>query len=295
LNLPNNWTTSNDAGSVTLANAKGDISGITTYNDRVISFTEYSMHELYGDSPDNYSNVDIEGDIGCISNKSISRCNKKLYWAWVDGIYEYNGASPIKISKAIDKYFNGIAYSDRTKIASGAIGDFLYISIPYQSSSNNMILVFDTRTNNWYLEDGTFTDFVTIQNKLYGVDSTGGIHNMRDTSVITDNGTPISWEIITKAYHENAMAQKKVLTSMDLIYSCSTDATISVGYSTDINSTNFTNLVSSSDFELTGEETNSKFLIPTTDLQNVDWYKFQIKGTGNVTIHGLERNYRVRK
>lgn len=295
LNKPNDWTTSNDAGNIVIANAKGNITGLTVYNDRVIVFTEFSMHELYGDSPSNFTLVDIEGEIGCITNKSIIKCNKKLYWAWIDGIYEYNGASPIKSSKPVDKYFKGIPYANRGVIVCGSIGDFLYIAIPYNSTTNNMIIEFDTRIQRWFTHTGNFVGFVTIQNILYGITSDGKVCNMRDISTHTDNGSPIQWEFVTKSFHENAIAQKKVLTSMDLIYSCSTDATISVGYTTDINSTNFTTLVSSTDFQLNNEETNSKFLIPTTDLQNVDWYKFQIKGTGNVTIHALERNYRVRR
>lgn len=294
-NLPNDWTTLNDAGIAGITAAKSDITGLAIYNARVVAFTEYSMHELYGNQPTNYVMVDIEGEIGCISNRSIVKCNKKLYWAWHDGIYEYNGASPVKVSRAVEKYFKGISYTNRTKIVSGSIGDFLYISIPYKASTNNMLLVFDTRIGKWYLESGSFVNFTTIKNNLYGIDTSGKIHNMRDTALFTDNGSPIAWEMITKAYHENAMSQKKTLSHIDLVYSAAANATMNIGYTTDINSTTFTNLVSSEDFDLNGEETNSKFLIPVSALQNVDWYKFQIKGTGDVTIHGLERNYRVRR
>jgi hypothetical protein len=64
------------------------------------------MHELFGSSPSNFELVDVEGEIGCFSRKSLVKCNKKLFWYWTDGIYEYNGSSPVKISQPVDDYIS---------------------------------------------------------------------------------------------------------------------------------------------------------------------------------------------
>lgn len=294
LNLINDWTTANDSGSITITNARGNITGLTEYNDKVIAFTEYGMHELYGDDPTNFELVDIEGEVGCISDRSIVKCNQKLYWAWIDGIYEYNGASPLKISTPVDSYIKNISYSNRTKVCSGSIGDFLYISIPNSADSNNMLLVYDTVNKKWFTETGTISDFITIQNALYGVNSAGTINNIRSTNY-NDNSTAISWELITKPFNAGSVSQKKTLSDISLIYNGEASATMNVGYNTSVSSTNFTSLATSTDFTMDGTEQNQKLLIPTTDLQNVDWFKLQIKGSGKTTIHSLETNYRVKR
>lgn len=294
LNLINDWTTINDAGSIVITNARGNITGLCEYNGHVIAFTEYGMHELYGDDPANFELVDIEGEIGCISDRSIVKCNQKLYWAWIDGIYEYNGASPVKVSLPVDTYMKGVSYANRAKIVAGSIGDFLYISIPNGASSNNIVLVYDTTNKKWFTETGSFNDFVTMQNALYGLDSAGAINSMRSTNY-SDNSTAISWELITKPFNAGSVSQKKTLSDLSLIYSGEATATMNVGYNTSVSSTTFTGLAVTTDFTLDGVEHNKKLLIPTTDLQNVDWFKLQIKGSGKTTIHALETNYRVKR
>lgn len=294
LNLINDWTTANDSGSITITNARGNITGLTEYNDKVIAFTEYGMHELYGDDPTNFELVDIEGEVGCISDRSIIKCNQKLYWAWIDGIYEYNGASPLKISTPVDSYIKNISYSNRAKVCSGSIGDFLYISIPNNANSNNMLLVYDTVNKKWFTEVASISDFVTIQNALYGVNSLGAINNMRSTNY-NDNSSAISWELITKPFNAGSVSQKKTLSDISLIYNGEASATMSIGYNTSVSSTNFTELARTSDFTMDATEQNKKLLIPSTDLQNVDWFKLQIKGSGKTTIHSLETNYRVKR
>ncbi len=169
INLINDWTTPNSAGSITLSQAKGDITGIVAYNDKVIIYTEYSMHELYGDSATNFRLIDVEGEVGCLCNKSIAKANKRLYWYWYDGIYEYNGGTPVKISSNIDKYLEKISYANRSLVVAGSQDNLIYFSIPYASSTNDLILVYDTSIKKWTIETGNFKDFVTIANKVYGL------------------------------------------------------------------------------------------------------------------------------
>jgi len=294
----NDWSTANDAGSIDVTRSKGVITGLVEYNNHVIVFTEFGMHQLYGDSPSNFELVDIEGSAGCISHRSIVKCNKRLYWLSYDGIYEYNGASPVKVSSQVDKYVYGLNTTYKTNVVGGAIGDYLYMAIPYnEATSNDTILVYDTRPKkkNWFVETGSFVDFVTIQNTLYGIDSTGGVMNMRDTSAEDDNGTPITWSLVTKPFSDDTVSQKKSLRDISVVYKASASATVNASFTTNVNSAVFTSLAVSTDFNLTDAESNTKLVIPSTELQNIDWVSHKFNGTGQFSLYKLERNYRVKR
>ena len=298
LNKTSDWTTANDAGSIDITRAKGNISGMTEYNDHVMAFTEYSMHELFGTGPPNYELIDVEGEVGCISARSITKGNRRLYWVWFDGVYEYDGASPVKISDAVNEYIQNITPAHKAKIVSGSIGDFLYIAIPYNSTVNNLVLKFDTRLRKWYVEDGAFVDFVTIGNVLYGVDSAGQIWNMRNTSATegVDSATPISWSMITKPFNENAVAEQKAVTEMSLVVDRSISSTsFTIGYSTNVennDSTSFITIVS--DVPASSNIRKTRVQLPLSALQNVDWYRLRIAGTGQATVHSLQKNLRIK-
>jgi len=294
----NDWTTANDAGNISLTQARGDITALVEYNDKVIAFTEFGMHELFGSAPTNFELIDVEGEIGCYSRKSVVKCNKRLYWYWQDGIYEYNGSSPRKVSQPVDEYIKSISYANRSKVACGSVGDFLYISIPYTSSSNDLVLVFDTRINKWFVDTGNFDYFTKIQNALYGADSTGGVLNMRDESVKTDNGTAVSYDLITKPFLNKYNKQRATLTDMWFICNATTDSTINVSYSTSSTGTStslFNNIARTTDFDFTGSDQQTRIQIPTTDLQDLPYYRLRIDGTGDVTINRWERDYRVKR
>ena len=292
--VPNDWTSANDAGSIDITNAKGEITGLCEYNGYLIAFTQYGMHELHGDDPGNFSMIDIEGSIGCVSHKSIVKCSNLLFWVGVNGIYVFNGATPQKISYEVNEYMDNVNKAYWPLIFSGSLGDYLYVAIPYNSTSINLVLMYDIKLKKWSVETGSYVDFVTIANKLYGLDSTGGVTDMRNEGVYTDNGTPIAWDMITKPFHKGGVSRSKTLRSMSVIYECSTDASINVSYSTDVSSTAFVMLAASSDFQRTGVEHNKRITIPTSSLQAVDWYRLRFNGEGKFILHYLEEDYRIK-
>jgi len=298
LQKTSDWTTANDAGTIDITQAKGVITGMCEYADHVIAFTEHSMHELYGTGPLNYSLVDVEGEVGCISNRSITKANNHLYWMWYDGIYQYGGGRPVKISDAVQEYIKNINFTYKTKIAGGSIGDFLYMAIPYGSTatSNNLILKFDTRINKWYVETGSIVDFVTIGNTLYGVDSAGITWNMRNESVTADSTTPISWELISKPFTEQVLDGKKILTDVYLLADISTGSTsFDVGYSTNASNNDSTTFTSLTTITGSTNPQNTRIQVPYNQLQNTDWYRLRLAGTGQATIHYLQKNIRIKR
>ena len=82
---------------------------------------------------------------------------------------------------------------------------------------------------------------------------------------------------------------------MDFVYKGSVDSTLNVSYSTSLNSTTFTSLATTVDFKMSGSEENTRIFTGLDKLQNVDWYRLKLDGTGPMTIHYVQKNLRVKK
>jgi hypothetical protein len=299
LNLINDWTTPNSAGAITISQTKGEISGISVFGDKVIVFTQCSMHELFGTSPDYFEFINIESEVGCASRRSIVRANKKLYWMWTDGIYEFDGGSPTKISMPVKEYIKSIDPDYLSLVSAGSQGEYIYFAIPYNgSTSNNLLLVYDTNFQKWYVDTGNFIDFATIGSNVYGLDSTGGIYNMRDTNTGKDNGISIPWDMITKPYIVASGNNRETLEDVSLLYRGSSDATLNVYYSThptNNDSSSFNLLAASSDFTLDNNPRTKRLLLPSTVLQDESVYRLRYTGSDDITIYRQEQNFRIKR
>lgn len=300
LNLINDYTTGSGGGTIDVTRSKGVLTGLYQYSDKVIVFTAYGMHLLYGTDSTTFELVDIEGDVGCISNRSLTACGKRLYFVAYDGIYEYDGSSVIKISEpyygngvkgGVTSYINNINFTYKTKIVGGSYGDIIYFSIPYGSSAteNNLLLIFDTNKRIWNIETGGFVNFVTIDNVLYGVDSDGTLWDMVNGD--DDEGTDITWSFITKPFTANGISNKTSLHSMWITCDLPTGSTLTVSYSTTVDNDDFTSLTS---FTADSDEQNTRVLVPVGTLQNIDWYRLKFNGTGQCTIHYIDIISRVK-
>lgn len=304
LNKTTDWTTANDAGSITVTKAKGPLNAVAEYNDHIIIFTECSMHELYGTGPAYYELIDIEGDVGCVSQRSLVKVERMLYWLWYDGIYEYSGGSPRNISKAVEHYIRNINWAYRDKVAGGAIDHYLYMAIPYGASAtaNNLILKFDTHQRIWFVETGEFKDFMTIycsclkQNVLYGLDSTGQIWHMRDLTGTADSATPIAWEFITKPFMHGNPSESNTLNELWLVADISTGSTaFTVGYSTKIKNNDSTTFTTIKTLSGSSETQNQRVILKPAGVQKQDWYRLRFAGTGQAEIHYLEQKGGITK
>lgn len=306
LNLINDYTTPDDAGTIDVTRAKGVLTSLITYNDRVYAWTEFGMHGLYGTGPSTYELVDIEGEIGNISDRSTIVANKNLYWVWYDGIYEFNGSTPMKISEpyfingqnangvmgGVTSFIKGINFIHKDKIVSGAYGDFLFVSIPYgpDVTNNNITLVFETKLRKWYVRDEGFVNFVSIANILYGIDTLGNLWDLTTTAT-TDDGNAISWYVISKCFNEGTPSANATLSEMWLIFDLPIGSTMKVQYSSSHDGDDFTDLYTFSSDE---EKQNQRVLLPVTALQNINWYRLKFSGTGQSSIYALEKKARIK-
>jgi hypothetical protein len=292
LNDPTDWT-STEAGYISIVNSVGEGTAIYTYNDHVIVWSGNSMHELFGTDADNYELKDITNDVGCVGQKTVVEVKGKLFWLDYTGVYQYTGGLPRKVSDKVKKFIDGINWAYAYLCAAGVKDNKYFLSIPYKSNELNKILVYDTSNDSWTIQSGNFNHFVNIQDVLYGMETTTyRIWNMESTlQVGQDNSTDISWEFVTKAYNDGGSG-KKTLSDIHMVAEGSSGATIKVDYSTNVNSTDVRALYPST--YASTEISSTKLDIPTTDLQNVNWYKLQFSGTRQVKVHSVEKKFRLK-
>lgn len=292
LNLITDWTTAGDAGKISVTNAKGDLTAITTYADHVVAWSEYSMHELYGTGPKNYSLVDVSREIGCVSDRSVKEVGGKLYWLDRNNngqgyVYQYAGGTlPVPVSFKVQKYIDRINWAYANTSCAGTDGRRYYLSVPLDSATSpNKLLVFDTFTENWYLENGNFVGFTEMAGVLYGMQSDGVIKNMNATS-----GETVSWYIISKPFNENNLAEKKSLHRLYFIVDLPAGSTLTCSLSDKAEGSEFTDVKT---FTANTDLQNVRIDVPLTIAQKTDWYRIKLSGTGPCTIYSGEKHIRI--
>ena len=295
LQLIDDWTSVLDAGAKDVTRSVGVGTAITTYADHVIVWSANSMHELYGTYYGNYELVDITNDVGCVNNRVHKEVKGKLYWLDYTGVYQYTGGLPRKVSDKVDKYIDNLNWTYSDLCSFGNKDEKLYFSLPYDGSTScNITLVYDTRNDIWHVEDGNFNHFVNIADTLYGQQADGFLQNM-DNGLKTglDNSTAIPWNFVTKAYNDDTIDGEKTISNIYFAAEGTSNAASQIDYTTNINSTTYVSLVASTG--LSTEPTVTKSIIPSTALQNVNWYKLRVKGTGNVKSHSINKMFRIKE
>lgn len=169
--------TINTAGEINISNANGDITAIIPYDGKLIIFCERSRHILYGDTPNaelnQFNVVDFDDGIGCVSDETVTICNRQLFWLDTDmSVYRYNGSYTNKISEPYgnDDYasyggISGIACQTiRIKeFVMSSYGDYVYLAVTRSSLSeavNDTLFVYDTKNRVWLAEDGAFSHLI---------------------------------------------------------------------------------------------------------------------------------------
>lgn len=238
---------------IRITNANGDIKALVSYDDKLIIFCERSMHVLYGDSPisevNQFTLVDLHNGLGCISDETVTICNRELYWIDTDmSVYKYNGASITKISEPYGSQYyasyggiTGITYNPTriTDCIMSSCEDCIYIGMTRSrlaDAVNDTLLVYNTKNRVWWVEDGAFshicmwetdtktpfyyrTDYligamynndVVIMNVLQNID-TDYLFNM-ETRHFDD--VPIEYAFETKTWTLGTIKKEKTLTNI---------------------------------------------------------------------------------
>lgn len=197
---PKNWynyeTEANNAWASTVG-SDGDFTGISKFGTYLIFFKEHTFHVLRGEKPSNFSLLEKDQPgvkTGC--GRSIVTIQQVLYYVGTDGVYQYSGSIPQKISRNIlGTISNAVASQYENK---------LYLSC--KLNNIDTLLVYDPATGIWDKEDGTAFKFAAY--------SGGQLHYVGDDNklrtIYGNNDEMISWYLESGDQKGGTLNQKYV-------------------------------------------------------------------------------------
>ena len=207
--------------------------------DNLLVLMRNSIHLITGISGDLEDTVvkEITREVGCIARKSVVQVGNQVFFLSDNGVYSvdfgdlYNlRGSSLPISEAIDPLIQRINPDYAENCVAVYNDNRYYISIPLDASTtNNAILVFNFLNQGWESLDTIDQDGWNINNiiragsggpnKLYAINSFGGIHILNervddvDNIVLTPGGTTASYyiesELTTRQYTQGVMDRKR--------------------------------------------------------------------------------------
>lgn len=162
LQNPMDWTTEYKTGEYRIPNCH-KVTGLVSFDDKLIVFSENNMCLFYGSTPDSretnnlYSSVSLDNNIGCYDQNTIKVHNNYLYWLYGRNIYEYDGSTIRSIEKptsnngvtgGIQKFIYGITVNEAKNMSIAASEDKIYFWFP----DYKYFLIFDQRLRKWTKE-----------------------------------------------------------------------------------------------------------------------------------------------
>ena len=168
---PTNWFSyrgiAADSYAVTVG-SDGAFTGAATCMGYALFFKENTLHKVYGSKPSDFQLTSLRCR-GVANNAGRSLCvlNETLYYLSPDGVMEWDGSIPAKVSAVLE--------SSRLANVQCAVGGaldgryYLYIRRRAQSTSQQeqRLLVYDTERRLWHEEDVTSCDMTSTGGPLY--------------------------------------------------------------------------------------------------------------------------------
>jgi hypothetical protein len=329
LQNPMDWDSTEDSRVDRVENCN-QITGLVSFDDKLIVFSEENMHLYYGSNviagqTDSYTCISLDNNIGCYDQCTIKVHNSYLYWLFGRSIYEYDGSSIRQIelptgnnglTGGIKEFISGITINEAKKISVAASEDKVYFWFP----DYKFFLIFDQRLRKWTkeIQPENVTDelyYVTIcdsyndlnfsqtPNPIYALTANGTIYELTGGKKELNN--------YTKTYGEDEFT-----TSENIVYKKAIPFYIKTK--------EFKNGVLSKkkslsklwfNYDLSGtvnikiitddgrvEEIKSalpkginqtKSILVPNRIQDVNSYTFEIYGEGDITIYAMEREDRT--
>jgi hypothetical protein len=117
----------------------GTIQAMVPHLDYCAIVLDNAIFGLFGNSWQNWSTKLLIGNKGTINKRSAVVVNEELYFVARDGIYGWNGARLLKLSKHIQTYFDVLTKTDAAAVA--LRGEY-WVAFP----TNQTLLLFDPDT-----------------------------------------------------------------------------------------------------------------------------------------------------
>ena len=176
-------------GSMITQNCE-NITAIKVFGGHLVCFKGHSFGELYGNTPDTYTQIMVSDSMGCVAEKSIVDCGR-LLWLSEEGIVSYGGGSLPKIlSRNVQKYIDNFDKERKEECSAGYDGIRYIISLP-QKGGGKINLVLNLESGMFFAEDERdFRFFANMGGVLYGADQSGRICILWDEN----SEEKVAWE-----------------------------------------------------------------------------------------------------
>lgn len=161
LQNPMDWTSTENSREDRVPNCN-QITGLVSFDDKLIVFSEENMHLYYGSNviagqSDSYTCISLDNNIGCYDQCTCKVHNSYLYWLFGRSVYEYDGSTIRQIeiptgnnglTGGIKEFISGITINEAKNISVAASEDKIYFWFP----DYKFFLIFDQRLRKWTKE-----------------------------------------------------------------------------------------------------------------------------------------------
>ena len=186
--------------------------GLARVSGLLLIFKERALYSFNGSA----TQADFLYNVGCSSVRSIATGGGSVFFFNPDGIWQTRGSEPVRISRPVQAYIDGMSSSNYASVAGHANGKYYWCSIGDVTiglvTYTNVVLRYSISTQEWavlsYANRPTaFSQYIngTAVTVAYG-DSTARAYTL--DSGTTDNGTAIEFEIIS---HEKDFGDRALL------------------------------------------------------------------------------------
>lgn len=168
---PTNWFSyrgiAADSYAVTVG-SDGAFTGAATCMGYALFFKENMLHKLYGSRPSDFQLTSLRCR-GVAKNAARSLCvlNETLYYLSPDGVMEWDGSIPVRISAALE----ASRLANVQDAVGGALDGRYYLNLvrraPDGAEPENRLLVYDTERGLWHEEDGCSREMTSTGGQLY--------------------------------------------------------------------------------------------------------------------------------
>lgn len=201
----------------------GAFTGMSAYLGSVMLFKEEEIIKLFGSKPSNFQLVSSQmPGVERGGARSLAFSDSTLFYKGVNGVYTYDGATPVCISRALgDARFSGAR--------AGALDGRYYISMYEQPANTHALWVYDTQTGTWQREASEPVRFFAgTGSDLYFACENGFLYTMKGSGLWYDPArvpaarlcmreTGFSWSAETGPVSLD-MPQRQLLTRINLRY-----------------------------------------------------------------------------
>src|SRR3990167_1937998 len=190
-----------------------NITGLGEIGGLLIIFKRFAFYRFNNRSTD----ADVVCDVGCSSNESIAVGGDQMFFFNENGVWMTQGAYPIRISRRVQRWIDGMSASFYENVAGACDGKYYFCSIgdvtlDDGSTYSNVVLRYTIDTKEWavFSYAHNFRVFASYVNsgavQLLGGDTTARVLQLN--AGLTDNGTAIDFTVES---HEQVFGSRGIV------------------------------------------------------------------------------------